>query len=378
MHFLFQLRFTPSALVVMAIVASVGWHQAVNADELFDCDDSCDDVLSEFDIRPIEEPDKLEEITDSVSEYRLGPGDLLDIQILAAEEYSGEVIVTQDGSINLPQAGRVIVEGLTIQQAIAVVAARYAEFIRQPIVNIQPIRFRPVRIGIAGEVKRPGSYIVSSLDNFNESNVQDSRFPTLTQIISQAGGITADANLRAVEIRRNLGRDQATVISVDLWDLVVTGNLDQDPILLSDDEVLIPTATALSPEELALLSTASFAPDTIQVYVSGEVEEPGVLDVPLNTPLNQALLAAGGFNPRANRSYVELLRVNPNGTVVQQNVDIDFSANIAAANNPILKDQDVIVVNRSGLAQTGDITDILLSPITRVLNTILGVNRLLQ
>jgi len=384
MQFVFQVRFTtPFVLVAIIMTAGICGYRGIATGAALGCSDDCDRTETALRTQP-DTTKSIEALTlsdgtgESLSEYRLGPGDLLDIQVFAAEEYSGEVIVTQDGSINLPQVGKIMVEGLTIQQAIATISNRYAEFIRTPIVSIQPLRFRPVRIGIAGEVKRPGSYIASSLDTFDASSRQEGRFPTLTQVISQAGGITADANLRAIEIRRDVGRNQEAVISVDLWSLVIAGNLEQDPILLSGDEVLIPTATDSTPEELNLLSSASFAPDTIQVYVAGEVAAPGMLEVPLNTSLNQVLLAAGGFTPRANRSHVDLLRVNPNGTVENQAISVDLATDIAATNNPVLKDQDVIVVNRSGLAQTGDFTNILLSPVTRVFNILFGIDRFLE
>ncbi|MEO1095849.1 MAG: hypothetical protein AAFX01_13220 [Cyanobacteria bacterium J06638_28] len=92
--------------------------------------------------------------------------------------------------------------------------------------------------------------------------------------------------------------------------------------------------------------------------------------------MNQALLVAGGFNTRARRGNVELVRVNSDGTASQQNFEIDFAAGVGDPNNPILKDQDVIVIDRSGLARMGDNTGLLLNPISHVLNLILGFERL--
>lgn len=304
--------------------------------------------------------------------YRLGPGDVVTVDIFGAEEYSGEALVLQDGTVNLPRVGRVAVEGLTFEQAAGAIAAQFKTYIHNPVVTVAPVNLRPIRVAVSGEVNRPGSYTIDpSAEN------QEFDFPTLTQAISQAGGITARANLRSVEIRRPIGPNREEVTTLNLWELVQSGDLDQDIPLQGGDEVYIPTAVALSPEEATELANASFAPKAIQVYVAGEVEQPGLLEVPLNTPLNQAILIAGGFNPRADQSSVELVRLNPNGSVTQQSITVDFTQGISEAGNPILMDQDVVVVSRSGVASVGDTTDLLLSPVTRILNTILGISNLL-
>lgn len=310
--------------------------------------------------------------------YRLGYGDFLGVTVLGADEYGGEVIVGQDGSVNLPQIGRVFVRGLTLQQATAAIATEYAVFIHEPIVNITPLRFRPVRIGIAGEIKRPGAYVMTGENDFSSSDIRDFGFPTLTQAIDQAGGITSQANLRTVEIRREIGQGQQQTLTIDLWALIQAGDLQQDITLMGGDEVFIPTATSLTPEEVTLLSSANFAPDTIRVYVAGEVNAPGVVEVPLNTPLNQALLAAGGFTPRSRENTVELVRLNPNGSASQTLVEIDFSVGVDAIKNPVLSDQDVIIVHPSAIAKVGDFTGILLNPFTTIIDSLFGASRLLR
>ncbi len=117
------------------------------------------------------------------SAYRLGYGDFLDIRVLGADEYGAEVVVGQDGTVNLPQIGQVSVRGLTLPQATEAIATQYAIFIREPIVNVQPLRLRPVHIGIAGEIKRPGSYVLTGVNDFSSSDIRDFGFPTLTQAI---------------------------------------------------------------------------------------------------------------------------------------------------------------------------------------------------
>ncbi len=309
------------------------------------------------------------------SAYRLGMGDVINIRVFGAEEYSTQAVVLQDGTLTLPRGGQVLVQGLTLPEAEAAIANRYREFLRQPIVSVIPANLRPVRVAISGEVKRPGSYTVAAATN-NNDNYFDDRFPTLTDAISQAGGITSRANIGEVVIRRPVGGGEIQTTRYDLWELIQSGDLGNDIVLQGGDEVFVPTATALTPGEATALASANFAPNSINVYVAGEVERPGQIQVPLNTPLNEVLLNAGGFNPRANRGTVALVRLNPDGTVLERQITVDLAQSINDEQNPTLQDRDILVIGRTGLARVGDATDILLSPITRVLNSILGIQAL--
>jgi len=87
------------------------------------------------------------------------------------------------------------------------------------------------------------------------------------------------------------------------------------------------------------------------------------LKVSPDTPLNQVLLAAGGFNNRARKGSVELIRLNSNGTVTRRRIHVDLSSGIDEGTNPILTNRDVIIVGRSTLASIGDTLGTLLSPI---------------
>jgi polysaccharide export outer membrane protein len=128
----------------------------------------------------------------------------------------------------------------------------------------------------------------------------------------------------------------------------------------------VPTAVGLTPAETAQLATASFSPNSIRVNVVGEVTRAGVVEVPPNTPLNQAILAAGGFNNRARRNNVDLVRLNTDGTVTRRSIAINFANGVNDQNNPMLQNNDVIIVNRSGLASVGDTLGSILNPLSGI------------
>jgi polysaccharide export outer membrane protein len=99
----------------------------------------------------------------------------------------------------------------------------------------------------------------------------------------------------------------------------------------------------------------------------------GNVQVPPNTSLNQAILAAGGFkDPRAQTSSVDLIRLNPNGTVERRTLQVNLADSPNEETNPILRPDDVVMVARNDLAVTSDFLTLLLSPITSV-TTILRI-----
>jgi len=230
---------------------------------------------------------------------------------------------------------------------------------------------REINVTVVGEVYRPGSHRIVPTANNNNNNNNDldrggTRKPArLTQAIQQAGGIKPLADIRQVQVLRYTRDGSQQKIPVDLWSLLEKGDMTGDIFLQEGDTVIIPTATEISAKESETLASASFAPKTINVKVVGEVVKPGTIEVPPNTPLNQAILTAGDFDKRrADQSTVELIRLNPNGTVTKTSINVDFSQGINEKTNPILRNNDVVVVHRSNLASATDTLGAVLSPFT--------------
>jgi polysaccharide biosynthesis/export protein len=148
-----------------------------------------------------------------------------------------------------------------------------------------------------------------------------------------------------------------------LMQLLKAGDSRQDIALQEGDRVIVPTATApLTAEDAAIVARATLSPASIRVNVVGEVEKPGVVEVPPNTTLNQALLAAGGFNGRARKRDVEFLRLMPNGQVDRRKVNIDLAMGLDERRNPGLQNYDTIVVGKSGIANIGTFLGNILAP----------------
>ncbi|CAD5919086.1 Amylovoran export outer membrane protein AmsH [Planktothrix tepida] len=227
-----------------------------------------------------------------------------------------------------------------------------------------------IQVVVVGEVFRPGAYSLNQDGGLTDAGtggtglkIVKSNLPTLTRAIQTAGGITNMADIRNIEVQR-LTNTGVKSTKVNLWELLQSGDINQDIFLQQGDTVIIPTATEINPTELEELASASFSPATISVNVVGEIKQPGLIQVRPNTPLNQALLAAGGFDSiRANRGTVELIRLNPNGSVTRRKIQVDFKLGNAAVNNPVLHHNDVVIVHRSLVSRITDTTSSVLQPV---------------
>lgn len=308
--------------------------------------------------------------------YVLGPGDRIRIDIFNIPEFSGsengvhEVLV--DGTLSLPMAGVVAVQGLTLAETQSALVASYAPLLtRPPQLTVTLLSARPVRVVVAGEVNRPGTYTIElEAEASGGSGGAGRQWPTLTQLIQAAGGITQQANIKEIQVRRPQRQGEA-ILTSSLWDLIRTGDISQDVRLRDGDTIVIPQATAILPEESVAISSANFSPEEMPVQVVGEVASPGGVTLPANATLNQAILAAGGFeNSRAQSSRVQLVRLNPDGSVEQRTVDVDLAAAANDTTNPILRPNDVVIVNRNVAAAAGDTLGLFLRPFTS-LNTVL-------
>jgi len=234
---------------------------------------------------------------------------------------------------------------------------------------------QPLNIAVVGEVNRPGTYTVGAGGGGGAPGAGGGiiGLTTVTRAIQTAGGITPLADIRQIEVRRQRKDGTQQLIALDLWQLLETGALTNDVILQQGDTIVVPTATSIDLAEAPQVALASFSPTEIRINIVGEVLQPGTLELPPNTSLNQALLAAGGFNnSRARKQDVELIRLNPNGTVSKEVVPVDFSQGLDEQTNPTLRNGDVIVVGRSGLAKTRDTLGEIGGTIGAVTNPVLS------
>lgn len=309
--------------------------------------------------------------------------DLRQVQLRRREGNGGERLITLDltelvNSGNTPQNDTTLRDGDTIFVPTAA-EINLADIRRFSTASFALAENEPRTVTVVGEVNRPGSYVVQGgstaaaapafLQSGGGSGAAQAGgntgggLPTVTRAIQLAGGITETADVRNIQVLRQTRTGAEQKVSLNFWKLL-QGDTNQDTLVQEGDTIIIPTATNINPAELTALADASFSPATIQVSVAGEVKQPGVVNLPPNTPMNQAILTAGGFeNARARRRDVELIRLNPDGTVTKRRLPIDLTQGINEKNNPSLRNNDIVVVGRSGVAKVGDTIGALFGPI---------------
>ncbi len=214
-------------------------------------------------------------------------------------------------------------------------------------------------VAVVGEVFRPGTYRLGGGNN-------GASRPTVSQAIQNAGGIRPSANVREIEVLRPTRDGKKQRIIVNLWKLLQDADLSQDLALQEGDTIMIPTATAITEKEAAQLASTNLSPDVMRINIGGEVSQPGTVQVPSNTTLNEALFSVGGFNERAEET-VELIRFKPDGSLERREIKVNLSQEINPETNPLLRHNDVIIAGRSRAARITDKLSDLLGPFMQIL-----------
>jgi polysaccharide export outer membrane protein len=248
-----------------------------------------------------------------VFDYRIGTRDLLQITVFEHSELNQTVRVAEDGSITLVLLGKIDVAGLTAQELEKRVVAllRERKYVNDPQVTVFIQEFQ--RVSILGAVGTPGQYQIVGPTN-------------LLQLISQAGGLTAEAS-NELFIYRDEPDGKKSRIAINLRDLTVNGEVDLNLTVQPKDVVYIPID------------------QTLTVFVYGEVRNPGALQYKASKKLTllQAIAQAGGPTEWAIRTKISITRKNKDGGEVKIQVNLRNIINNKQS-DIVLEDGDVVIV----------------------------------
>ena len=298
---------------------------------------------------------------------RLKAGDRIRLTVTGFPDLSGEQIIMADGTLNLPLAGAISIAGRTPNEAVQTITASLRPYIRRPQVGLAVVTLRPPRISVTGEVLRPGPRLMVPLQqqwNANSSqNTGGENFQTVSYALLLAGGVTPNADIRNITIRRanpaaatkSQTDGPKTEIKVDLWQAIQTGNLDSDLQVVDGDEIVIPTAKVSRVDQQQLLAS-TISPGSITVQVAGQVQRPGTVQIDPRAGVSAAVAAAGGFTEKASHK-VALIRMSPEGKLERKTFAF-------GEDSGPLREGDVIVVSKSALKSIIDTLGNVISPIT--------------
>ena len=306
--------------------------------------------------------------------YRLAPGDQLVMSVFKIEGYEAKVEVLSDGTINLPRLGTVLVWGLTLEEARQKITKGYRQILRRPIVYLDLARQRPIRVTVTGEVERPGIYTLqvnaSKADN-NQGLGSGGGWPTLVDVIARAGGITADGDLSSLELMRPsyTNGGQSKRYKFDYLTVLKNGGHAPNPLIYDGDSVRVVRADSPTTTDLIAGSISNFSRALIQVAVIGEVQSPGAIQVPSNSPLAAAVLKAGGIKPiRGSIARVAVIRTERDGSTSVKKMTYSPDALLSNPNNPPLRQGDIVVVDRNVRTQITDGMNAALEPLNPIVN----------
>ena len=308
--------------------------------------------------------------------YYLGPGDKLLIRVFGYDEFNSEVIVLPDGTINVSRIGSINVNDITLKDAKKQLSVSYSKILRNPIIYLDLVKTRPIRVAISGEVNRPGIYSIDiqgennlvNNDGGEQTSIKTNGWPTLVDAIQKAGGLTNKGDLKNVNlIRKNKKNSQIQITKVNYWDTLKNGNPIENHYIYDGDSVRINPVKLRDDNELFTIASSSFSPDTITINVVGEVNNPGLQTIKTNSPLSQAILSAGGITKKSNKNKIALIRMNPNGTITKSMSSYGISKEADYSNNPTLIDGDVIVVEKNAWAKNSENIKTLVEPFSEFL-----------
>ena len=203
-------------------------------------------------------------------DYMLGPGDNFTVTMWGIAEGVFNVQVDPEGNIILPKVGVVPVAGVRYGELKSYIEGKLSNYYEQVNVAVSIKNITGIRVYVVGEVKRPGTYNISSLS-------------TAYNALFSAGGPTKRGSLRDVRVIRN-GKAMA---DIDMYNFLLSGNRKQDINLISGDTVYVPVISSVA-------------------AVVGNVRRSGIYEILSKADLSDVINMAGGGFPTTSIKHGQI------------------------------------------------------------------------
>ncbi len=211
--------------------------------------------------------------------YVLGPGDEVIIDIWGTNQATIRRTISQDGTINIPDVGMISLNGMTIRQADNYMKKKLGQIYSvdgdnaKSEIKLTLGNIRTIQVNMMGEVANPGTYYLSSLSNIYHA-------------LHRAGGVSRLGTLRDIQLIRK-GKVVATI---DIYDFIREGKMD-DTILEEGDIINVPTYDIL-------------------VDIAGNVRRPMSYELKEGETIADLIDYAAGFTGDAYTKNIRMIRRN--------------------------------------------------------------------
>jgi len=207
--------------------------------------------------------------------YVLGPNDQIAVSVYGVQEYSGELTVSPEGNVSIPNVGLIRVAGLTIEAATQKIkntmGATVYNYLRSggSKIAVTLSKIRTIKVTIIG-ANRPATYRLSSL-------------ATVFNALYVSGGPTALGSFREIELMR----DNKLFKKIDLYRMLLNGDQSDNVGLKDNDVIRIPSYKT-------------------RVSLKGLIKRPGIFEVLPGENFTNILAFASGFTDDAYQASVKI------------------------------------------------------------------------
>ena len=254
-------------------------------------------------------------------QFVLSPGDEIIVSIWGAMVEKFNLVISDEGFIDLPnEGGRIPTNGVTLKELRPVIIQQlsqiYSAYINAAdiskstaFVDVRLGKVRKLLVYVVGEVNSPGAYLISA----GMANVLN--------VLNNAGGIRERGTLREIKIRRSDGTTQI----IDLYRFFLNGDIDLNAVRLQpNDYIIVPLKKKT-------------------ITISGEVRRPMNYELTNNEGMKELLVFAGGFTSDAFLKQTQIRRFEPNLGERYLDVDLNTIETAADKNIPLVDGDDVTI-----------------------------------
>jgi polysaccharide biosynthesis/export protein len=226
------------------------------------------------------------------SSYVLDFGDTLELQLIGQKNSIDNLSVKRDGSINIPEIGKLFVSGLPLDDANKLIKAKISAVYIGVEAFITLVNIRDIQVLVTGNAYKPGIYTLNGNSN-------------ILNALSMAGGVDVNGSYRKIDLIRN----NEVIKSVDLYDIFIYGKSGFGERLRSGDSIIV-------------------RPSMKMVTISGAVKKPALYELTKDNNLTDLIEYSDGFADNANLETLRIERPFKENTIFIDVSDLDQLSNM--------------------------------------------------